>query len=72
MGMLTEIENVKYSFMFAENKWKFVVSVFRSQQANGSFCFPLIPFLYVQYIYIEIAAYKLIYGRLAIYGVKLT
>jgi hypothetical protein len=46
MGTFSKIANVDYHFLFAEKKWKFVISVFDLQQTKGSCLFPLIPFLY--------------------------
>ncbi len=36
--------NVHFLSLFAANKWKFVVSVFRLQKRNESCCFPLVSF----------------------------
>jgi hypothetical protein len=36
--------NFHFPFLFAENKWKFAVSVFHLQQTNRNCCFPLVLF----------------------------
>jgi hypothetical protein len=46
--------NFCFPFLFVENKWKFAVSIFLSQQTNRSCRFPLVSFFI--YIYIETAA----------------
>ncbi len=67
-----------FHFEFAENKWKFAVSVFRLQSTNRSCHFPLVPFSYIsryilkrqqicKYIDIQYILYTYIYVSISIF-----
>jgi hypothetical protein len=70
MGTFAETTNVDYrlsfadqgnklpfSISFAENKWKFAVSIFRLQQINRRCCFPSVLFSVSKYTYLSISIF---------------
>jgi hypothetical protein len=46
-----QAEENKFRFLFAANNWKFAISVFRLQQTNGTYSFPLVPLSVYIYMY---------------------